>query len=159
MIHQAKNLLGILILAGWVIGVFDMPSAHAAKRKDCGIELKLAYKNFLKDLRINNFKTGAASGSGKEAKRLTAYLKRTHKKIVKHEEAHKKAAGKWGGEIKYLYYTWWNIPYAVAGCHIPKKGIPLKIALKSLLAPDQPSKWDLENAEKIKGYIAQGYKR
>ena len=154
-----KTALCVFVLIGFTITLGGLSPANAAKRKDCGSELKLAYKQFLRDLRINNFKTGAASGSGKEAKRLTAYLKKTHKKIVKHEEAHKNAAGKWGGEIKYMYYTWWNIPYAVAGCHIPKKGIPLKVALKSLLAPDQPSKWDLESAEKIKTYIEKGYKR
>lgn len=139
-----------------LVSLYTAPHAHALDfgQKECGPELNAAYKNFLRETRINNFKTGATSGSGKEAKRFTTYLKRTHKKIVKHEEAHKTAAGKWGGEIKYMYFTWWNIPYAVAGCHIPKRGMPLEVALKSLLAPDQPSKWDLQGAEKIKAILA-----
>ncbi len=136
-----------------MLSVVGNPSpTHAASkvRKDCGKELNAEYKAFLKELRAKNFKTGAASGSGKAAKAMTKWLKKVHKEVVKHEEDHKKASGKWGGEIKYLTYTWWNRPYAVAGCHIPKPGRPLEVTLEALLAPDEPSKWDLENAEKVR---------
>jgi hypothetical protein len=129
-------------------------SAHAAK-DTCPQELHDAYQEFLTNLRAHNFNSGAASGTGKASEDLKVWLKQANDEVVRHENAHKTAAGRWGGTIQYMYYRWWDIPYAVAGCHIPKRGIPLKIALKSLLAPEQPSKWDLRNAEEIKKLIKQ----
>ncbi|MCW8915015.1 MAG: hypothetical protein OQK24_04085 [Magnetovibrio sp.] len=147
-----RNLF-LLSLVVSLLTVFLGANPAQAAEKDCGKELNQEYKAFLKKLRAQNFKTGAASGSGKAAKAMTKWLQKVHKEVVAHENAHKKASGKWGGTIKYKNYTWWNIPYAVAGCHIPKHGRPLEVSLKAALAPKEPSKWDLENAKKIRALL------
>ena len=120
--------------------------AHAAQRK-CSQEMRAGHADFLKELRALNFKTGAASGSGKAAKLVTQWLKQRHTEVIRHEDAHKRAAGKWGGTTEYFYYNWWNIPYATAGCHQFKRGIPLEMAIKAALAPKKPSKTDLRLAK------------
>lgn len=127
--------------------------AQQAPSAPCTQELRDGHAKFLKDLRAHNFKSGAASGSGQAAAEVTKWLKTVHEDTIRHEEAHAKAAGKWRGKIEYMYYTWWNVPYAVAGCHIAKDGQPLEVALKTLLAPERPSDHDMKVAVKVKTYI------
>lgn len=150
-LQRFHHFFAVLLLTA--LSSFFIVSAAQAAQGICPVILKNDHQNFLSELRAFNFKSGAASGSGKAAQRLTQWLKQRHNEVVRHEEAHKKAAGKWGGKIEYLYYTWWNIPYATAGCHQAKRGIPLEVALKTALAPEQPSKWDLKNAKKLEQII------
>jgi len=137
---------GAVFLAAFICVAMALP-AHAAQRK-CTQELRDGHAAFLKKLRAHNFTSGAASGSGKAARAMTQWLKDSHADTVRHEEAHKRAAGKWAGTTEYFYYTWWNIPYATAGCHKFKRGIPLEVAIKSALAPEKPSYIDLRLAKK-----------
>lgn len=136
----------VVFLAAFMCVAMALP-AHAVQRK-CSQELRDLHAVFLKKLRANNFNSGAASGSGKAAEALTQWLKDSHAETVRHEEAHKRAAGKWAAKTEYFYYTWWNIPYATAGCQNFKRGIPLEVAIKSALAPENPSYIDLRLAKK-----------
>lgn len=125
---------------------------HSTRDSQCGPQLRAEYGTFLKRMRSMNFKSGAASG-GKEAARLQKWLEKTHKEVVKHERDHAKAQGKYHTHIEYMYYTWMNRKYAVAGCAWWKGNMPLVQRLKSALAPKQPSSYDLAAAKQIKKQI------
>lgn len=157
--HLKASFKALIVCCVTAFMCIAVVSAAHAQQKNCGQELQDGHADFLKKLRIHNFNSGAASGSGKAAKQLTAWLKQSHDEVVRHEKAHKVASGKWGGKIEYLYYTWWNIPYATAGCHIPKRGRPLEVAIKAALAPEQPSKIDLRNVEMWKKELKRRKRR
>ena len=143
---KVLNRVCAAVFLGAFMCVATALPAHAVQRK-CNQEIREGQAAFLKKLRAYNFNSGAASGTGKAAKALTQWLKESHAETVRHEEAHKRAAGKWGGKIEYFYYKWWNIPYATAGCHRAKPGMPLEVAIKAALAPKNPSKIDLRLAK------------
>lgn len=151
---QMNRWRGFVLVTAVYFSAAAFPAFGADR--DCQKELVDGHAKFLKEQRAMNFKSGAASGGTKADKALIKWLKKWDAVVVKHENAHKKAAGKWGGEITYYYYTWWGKKYATSGCmHWANKGrnVPPDIALKAALAPDEPSSIDLKIAEDAKKHI------
>ena len=139
-------------LAVVLVAIAAQPASAERHGLDCGNELRHQNARFQHRLRVEIDRTGTHYDTAKKRK-LTAWLSEIDRDIVEHERAHRKAAGRWAGRIKYIYYDFEGRKYAAAGCHQPKDGIPLAVSLKSLLAPAEPSSWDLENAERMKRLI------
>ena len=145
-----KDLWKILAL---VIGIL-LGAATPAKSqiRDCGREMEQDHKQFLRQLRTQNFHSNASTDKAANDQ-LVAWLRARNKYVITHEKAHQKAAGKWRGEIVYLTYQWYGIKYATAGCHKPKRGIPLNRIIKSALAPEKPSSQDRDVVKRARTYV------
>jgi len=125
--------LRVLVVSGVVLAGPAM-----AADDPCGAEMGEMQDKSIAEIRRHNFHSNASSNK-KAEKRLIAWLKKRHAEVERHEEAHEAAAGKWAGKTEYLYYEWRGKKYAIAGCHMPKKGIPLERKIKAALAPKSPS--------------------
>ena len=118
----------------------------------CGKDMQQRHKQFLDELGKKNFYSKASTDK-QASDELILWLQAANSRIVKHENAHKSTAGKWGGEITYLTFKWWGIEYATAGCVPYKSGIPLNTLIRAQLAPDRPSAHDQNSAAKVQQFI------
>jgi len=139
--------LRVLVVSGVVLAGPAM-----AADDPCGAEMDEMQDKSIAEIRRHNFHSNASSNK-KAEKRLIAWLKKRHAEVERHEEAHEAAAGKWAGKTEYLYYEWRGKKYAIAGCHMPKKGIPLERKIKAALAPKSPSDTDKTVAAQAKAHI------
>jgi len=78
--------------------------------------------------------------------KFVKWLENKKDSVIKHEEAHKNAAGQWGGRIIYKQFVYWGVKYPVAGCVPLKANITPEVTLKAALAPENPSSIDRELA-------------
>lgn len=141
----------LFVLVGSVVWAPPVLSAQS-RISDCGPEMRRDHDKFVKNLRKQNFYSKATSNKvAKDA--LVKWLTDRDKVVTVHETAHKRAAGKWGGQITYLTFQWYGRDYATAGCHKPKSGIPLSLIIKSALAPEEPSAHDLKVANEARDHI------
>ena len=140
-----KTLFIIFAATLLTLGLYPL-DAHAAIRK-CNKELEADYRKFKKIMVFRGFSREVNRNKNPN---FVKWLEKEHADTVKHEEAHAKAAGKWGKKIIYRNYEYWGKKYAVTGCVPFRKKIPAKIALKAALAPEKPSDQDLKIAKNAK---------
>lgn len=125
-----------------------------AAQKVCWKELRDDDAAYIKKMRAQSFYNGARSQRhGPAATELTEWLRAGQEDIIRHEEAHAKAAGNWFINIEYLYYRYWDVSFATSGCAWWKGNAPLEVSLRALLAPEQPSDYDIRAAEETKKEI------
>lgn len=133
-------------------GVGTQP--YTAKR--CGAELKEGYSAFLSELRILNSNSRQDEA---HAAKVTTLLTERDAAVRKHEAAHKQAAGKWGAQPVFTYYSHLGKKYAVAGCVELKPHTPLQTRIDTALAPNPPSRQDHALADEATRYLEIKQKR
>jgi len=84
-------VIGFLVFAGSVV----------ADDNPCGAVMSEMHDNSIAEIRRQNFHSNASSNKEAE-KQLIAWLEKRHAEVVRHEDAHEEAAGKWAGKTEYL---------------------------------------------------------
>lgn len=137
-VASVKALLFLPVIFVLTVVLFPTRSEAVQLRK-CGQEIESDFNNFKQKMRYAGY---GQTLNTKKNLRFVKWLEAKKASIIKHEQAHKKAAGQWGGKIIYKQFEYWGVKYPVAGCVPLKANIKPKLALKAALAPENPSSID-----------------
>ncbi len=133
-----KALLFLPVIFVLTVALFPTHS-EAVQLRNCGQEIESDFNNFKQKMRHAGF--GQTLSTTKNLK-FVKWLEERRDAVIKHEEAHKKAAGKFGENIIYKRFEYWDVKYPVAGCVPLKANITPEVALEAALAPENPSSID-----------------
>ncbi len=124
-------------------------SALAVDVEYCDSRARKEHQDYLSVLKR---KLGDQRLAGTGVKRL---LSLREKEVVAHEKAHFKGGGKWSKRIVYFHYARGGRKWKISGCVEYKEDTPPDVAIKAALAPDVPSRFDIQLAREMETKLRQ----